>query len=238
MRPRAVRAVLVTVLAVTVAACQFGGIRGSGEIVEQTHEVDEFQRLEVGHSFDVEVVAGDEPSVRVEADDNVMEHVAARVSGDTLRVRLRPGFQVRDATLRATVTTPGLEEIHASGAARVRMDGVVDGGRLRVESSGASEIVARVEVAEVDVVSSGASTVRLDGSADTALLEASGSSDLALGELRTDATDARLSGASRADVRVDDTLEAALSGSSALTYHGDPTITEESISGVSRLERG
>jgi hypothetical protein len=225
-------------LALLAVGCQFTLIRGSGNLVEQSRELGEFNRIAVSHAFEVDVRIGEQPSVTVTADDNVIEHVTMTVSDGLLRLGLRPGFQVRQATLEATVTAPRLEEVRGSGAVDVRVNDTVVGERMRIHASGASDVTGRLEVSAVEVVASGASTVRLEGTADEADLEASGASQLELADLQTAQARARLSGASEGVVAVDDTLDVELSGASTLRYLGEPSITREALSGASSLERG
>ena len=236
MRARALAALLAAALAVAGAACQFTLLRGSGELLEQTRGLSDFDRLAASHAFEVEVRVGTEPAVTVTSDDNVIDHVTMHVSNGMLQLGLRPGFQVRSATLQAVVTVPGLEEVRASGASEVRLADPLAGERLRVRSSGASEIVGPVDVTELEVAASGASTIRLEGRAGTARLEASGASDLALAGLTVADARVQLSGASDGLVEVDGTLEAQLSGASSLAYTGSPTLTRESVTGASSLE--
>lgn len=242
-RPALSAAALLAVLLLVgslASGCAMRIVRGSGELVEVevSPEVSAFRAVDATHSFQVTVERGDGPAVLVEADDNLDEDVIAEVRDETLHLSVRGGLTLTDVTLRATVVVAEIDEVVASGAARIEVVDEVAGDVLRAEASGASTVIATVAVRELEATASGASTVRLGGAADTAVLEADGASTIDAAGLTAGDVDVVLSGASSADVEVTGALDARLSGSSTLHYLGEPTSIDESVSGASRLRRG
>jgi hypothetical protein len=233
-------ALLVVLLLVgtTVSGCAFRIVRGSGALVELTPEVGAFQTIDASHSFVVTVERGQPAAVTIEADDNVDEDVIAEVRDETLHLSVRGGLTLTDVTLRATVVVPEVDEVIASGAAQIEVIDQVAGDALRAEASGASTVIASVEVRELHAEASGASTILLDGAAETAVLEADGASKIRAEGLTGGDVDVVLSGASSAEVEVTGALDARLAGSSTLRYLGEPTSIDESVSGASRLRAG
>jgi hypothetical protein len=230
----ALLAVLLLVGTLT-SACAFRIVRGSGELVELTPEVDAFRAIDATHAFVVTVERGEQPAVTIEADDNLDQDVIAEVRDETLHLSVRGGITLTDATLRATVTALELDEVRASGAARIELVDEVADDVLRAEASGASTVVATVEARELEAKASGASTVEVAGTADTAVLDADGASTIDAAALTVGDVEVVLSGASDAEVEVTGALDARLSGSSTLHYLGEPTTITESVSGASRL---
>jgi Putative auto-transporter adhesin, head GIN domain len=176
--------------------------------------VEDFTRLEAQQTFQVHVAAGPAPSVVLDADDNVMPELDVGVSGDTLHLKLKSDVSTRKATLRADVTTPTLAGISASGVSQV--EGAVKLDQGTVELSGASRAV-------------------LSGSVEKLEVDASGASGLDSPELTVGTLDIELSGASRAELTVTESLSAALSGASSLRYRGSPQVTKSDVSGGSSI---
>jgi hypothetical protein len=232
--PRA--AVLVLVALVLVA----GGCNrttGSGRLV--TREVDTtggFNRLQASSGFQVEVIVGEREAVTVEVDDNLTDRLDVGVSGGTLRLGLRGGDGVSDATLRARVTARRLSRIGASGAAAVRVTGDLAGPALEVELSGAGTLDAAVKLERAELGASGASELRLRGSAGTVSATASGASRLALDELEAGRATVELSGASQARVWATESISATASGASQLRFKGSPRFERRSAAGGSSIE--
>src|SRR4028119_1305483 len=60
------------------------GVSGSGNIVSEKREINDFQAINVGGVFQVEITAQKDFSVEIEADDNVLPLIKTRVSGSVL----------------------------------------------------------------------------------------------------------------------------------------------------------
>lgn len=233
-------AVVLALLLTLAAGCAFRIVRGSGELVEVevTADIRDVRAVNASHSFAVTVERGDEPALLVEADDNLAEDVLVEVRDQVLHLSVRGGLTLTDVTLRATAVLPTLDEAIVSGAAQLEAVDEVAGDSFRAEASGASTVIADVDVRSLEAEASGASTIRLAGTADTAVLEADGASTIRAADLAVGDVEVVLSGASNAEVEVIGALDAQLSGSSTLTYRGEPTSIDESVSGASRLRAG
>lgn len=223
-----------------IALALLGGcgvpIFGSGEVVTETSEVDDFERLQVDSAFDVRVRQGEIAEVTLRVDENALDRVIMQVEGDTLRLGLERAAVLRDVTLEADVVVPDLRAILASGASTVTLAEPFESSELEADLSGASQLDGEVALDSLTTRASGASQLTLGGSAQTGTLEASGASELALAGLTFSELDARLSGASSADVDVSDQLAVELAGASELSYSGQPEITDQSVTGASSLD--
>jgi hypothetical protein len=224
----------VTLIALALAAAGCSIVEGSGEVVTIDVPIDDFSRLVVTHSFEVNVTVGDEPSLTLRVDDNLEASLNVGVTDDTLRIGLEPRTSVSNATLEADVTVTSLGAIEGSGAVNVHL-GTLTGPTLELQLSGASELDGAVDFESMTGKISGASNVSLSGRSGTLDIEASGASDLSLLDLEVDLLTVRLSGASSAEASVNDSIEASLSGASSLRYRGDPDVNTLDVSGASSI---
>ena len=220
-------------VAVLIAGCT--AVRGSGEVMTIDVPVEGFSRLAISHSFEVNVTVGDEPSLTLRIDDNLEPNLSVGVTDDVLRIGLLPRTTVSNATLEADVTVTLLEAIEGSGAVGIHLSAPIVGSALDLQLSGASELDGPMDIASMTGVMSGASEVTLSGRVGTLDIEASGASDLAMLDLEVDALRVNLSGASSAEVSVNDSIEASLSGASTLRYRGDPDVSTLDVSGASSI---
>ena len=175
------------------------GVDGSGDVVTTAFDVEAFDRVEISSAFeaDIRIVEGAEPSVEIETDDNLVDRVRARVTGESLEIGLRAGSH--DPTeLRATIVVGRLDSVEVSGAATVSVDGV-SGSRFEVSASGASMVEVAGSVTEVEVEASGASDVDLDRlEAERATIDVSGATSVEL--TATERVTGEASGASSVEV--------------------------------------
>lgn len=228
------RTVCLCALLLLSAACN--QVTGSGKVVTRPVQISSFDRIEVSNSFYVNVSLGEPEKVTLRVDDNLIDRVDVGVSNDTLRLGLKSGTSVRDATLRADVIARSLSGIQMTGASTVQLSGEFAIDALEATLSGASEIDGSLRCRSAGVRLSGASNARLTGSVEMLVFEASGASGLNAEQLQVDDLTIQLSGASSASVSVSDTISAEVSGASSLRYRGDPRFTRKDVSGGSSIE--
>lgn len=211
------------------------GITGSGQIVTKNYDLAGFSRLAVGHAFQVEVTQGPNHSVAVTVDDNLVEHLDFTKSGEKLQIKLVPGINVRQATMKAAVTLPELTGLDLSGAVRATLTGFSSGKPLDAELSGASNLRGDIKSGDAQFDLSGASRVQLRGGAKTLKITATGAGNVNFDEYQSADTAAHASGASRITVAPSGNLVADASGASTVSYVGQPKDVQAHTSGASSV---
>jgi hypothetical protein len=247
---------LVMVAMVTaglLAGCTI--VKGSGAIITEDMDFSDFNRVEVGYAFEVEVVQSDQFSVSITADDNLFEYIRVSREGTTLRIGTQPAVIFRSATYRAKVTMPQLVSLELSGATRGTVSGFesvedldievsgassleleeIVAGDTTFDVSGASRVIGEITAKDINFNISGASTVRLQGMADDIKLDLSGASHVEMADFLVTSAEVDFSGASSGTVHVDGTLDVELSGASSLTYLGNAILGDVDVSGASSL---
>jgi hypothetical protein len=105
--------------------------------------------------------------------------------------------------------------------------------------SGASSLEGEVLAESVQLGVSGASRVELRGAVEDLIVNASGSSDLDLSRIAADDASVRSSGACDVTVNVSGELQVSASGSSRISYLGEPILKRVNTSGsVSLIQEG
>lgn len=194
----------------------FGGVKGSGNVATEKRDVADFSKVDVGGVFQVEVVAGKEYSVEVQADDNLLPLIRTEVRGGTLQISSEKRFNTRN-DIKVRITAPNIEGIEASGASRV------NASAIRSES--------------LDIDTSGASKVNLSGEARQLNIQVSGASNIDASGLNAVNADIDASGASKVSVNATGSLKTEASGASSVTYAGNPANVEKRTSGASRISQ-
>lgn len=211
------------------------GLVGSGRTVTREMDLAGFSHVQAGSAFVVDIKQASTYRVTVTVDDNLADYLDVSVSGDSLRLRLKPGHSYSRGTLRAEVTMPTLRGIDLSGASQATLAGFESAESLGLNLSGASILRGSIEAGDVRLEASGASTVELTGAGDTLSGMGSGASAIRLADFPVGDADISLSGASRADLDVRGRLNADLSGASHLEYAGSPTLGRTQTSGGSTI---
>ena len=232
-------------------------ITGSGNLETVAFEYSDFSELEVGYSYKVDISSSDSYSISITVDDNLLDHLDVRKSGDTLIITMDSGYNYRDTTQLATVTMPNISELILSGASAAdigafrtsdpvyfRLSGASSAafenllaGDASFHLSGASHASGSVQVYDCEMEVSGASTIAFVGSGNDLSADVSGASRLSLEGFKFNNARVDLSGASTGTVNLTGTLDASASGASHLRYIGDPTLGDIDTSSASTVRK-
>ncbi|MGH3570742.1 MAG: head GIN domain-containing protein [Pseudonocardiaceae bacterium] len=212
-----------------------GAVAGSGRLTTRTVDLSGVTSVVAEANFVVHLRTGRSAQAVVTTDDNLTDRVAATVTGGQLRLGIKPGMSVRNATLSADVTVGQLDRLATVGASRVILDPTLTSSALHLNIAGTSAITGPVMVGRVQATVSGAGTLALSGNVAQLSFSAAGASQLPLADLTVRYLDATLSGASHATVTVTDTLAVQAAGASVLRYRGNPSVTRSQTSGMSSI---
>ena len=208
----------------------------SGPLVTKDYDLSNFTAVAAGSAFEVEITRSDSYSVSVTVNENMVERLDVGVSGNTLRISLKPDIGITGAaTLKAKVTMPELIGLDLSGASRTTLAGFKSDKSLKSEASGASTLRGDLTCGDASFSVSGASKVNLSGSAQDLNVEASGASTVDLSNFASQNTVVNASGASKIIVAPSGSLDVEASGASTVRYTGEPAKLKTNISGASRV---
>jgi hypothetical protein len=224
------------VLLVGTACANSSTNTGSPHVLSTPVPVSGFSTVDVSSAFRVTISLGDQEALTIRVNDNLVDRLDVGVSNGTLRIGLRPGLSVRDATLEADLTAVSISGIQVSGIAQVRLADELSGQRLRVGISGMGRLEGALRMDSATVGLSGASQLSLTGNLGSAEVVGSGASQIQGDHLEVGSLTIDLSGASIAAMVVTDTIAAKLSGASILRYGGTPRFTSKDVSGASVVE--
>jgi hypothetical protein len=86
-----------------LSACDIGygrTVRGSGRIIEEDRSVGGVTGVNLATIGDLTIEVGNRESLRIEAEDNLLEYFETEVRGGTLRIRVREGVNLRTTRTR------------------------------------------------------------------------------------------------------------------------------------------
>lgn len=191
----------------------------------QDFDLENFDRLDIGGAFKVEVFQGDTFKVTVTGRERDVEDVEVRVLGNTLEVE-REGFLNNSEDLGILITMPSLQDLKLHGATQATISKFVT-ENLHIDLSGAAKVSVLVEAQELDVEMSSASNLQLFGKADFMHIDISGAAQLEAAELEARRIDMECGGASRARVNATEELNVDAGAAARVEYTGDATVNIE-----------
>ena len=229
-------AMMLAALACSIPLIDNATVVGSGDIVTVEESISGFDRLDISHTFDVDIIQSQTYSLVVELDDNLVEYLVIEQRGDTLVLSLEDNQSYNRITLKALISMPTLRALEASGASDVKFTQFSSSNPFDLDVSGASSAEGDIEAGDVSVDISGASDVVLSGSGGDLKVDASGAGEADLEEFPVNDADLDLSGASDVTVNVSGTLDVRADGASEVKYVGSPTFGTVDVSGGSTVQ--
>lgn len=221
--------------------------------------ITDFTRVDIQHATEVEIVKSDTYVVTLNMENISLDGVKAIKEGDKLIIKR--GRNIKNiilapiARVKARITMPEILELSLSGASHGTMQGFssnrdltlklqgasyldmygITAGGVKIILSGASRLGGELTAEDTELNLSGASSVKLKGSARDILIDASGASRAELYDLQVRNANAKLSGASHAQLLMNGRLDVKLSGASKLSHRGPTTLGDVSVTGASTL---
>ena len=233
-------------------------IDGSGDIEKDDRSIRRFSNLSLDIPGTVYISNGETDGVTIRTDDNLLSHISAKVSGDTLVIETDPHNTCIDPTkLEVYVSTTDLERIDIDGSADVviedpfetedftlSIDGsgdivsepVITADRMTFDIDGSGDLKLNLDVGDLSTTISGAGNVKLSGEADTHHIGISGSGDVKAYHLQTESTVIKITGSGSCRVAASETLKVTIDGSGSVYYRGDPSTTQK-ISGSGTVKQ-
>lgn len=249
---------LLTLSAVALAAMTLNAAGKSDvKYVTTNYDVKGFTGIELSGVVEVQVSRSDRYSVKVEAPKEIIDYLIVRVHEGDLEIFVRNvparlNRTLKDWSIKAMVSMPRLTSLEMSGATEFDCTDSFDlgGGKFDLEMSGASQARglsftnanADVEISgaskaelsgefdRIEAEISGASVMTISGTARLLDMEVSGASKLKSVDLVAENVRAEVSGASKANVYVEGSLSAEVTGASSFNYRGSDRMEVRSLS--------
>lgn len=212
-------------------------IRGDGDVVEESREVGKFDEIRLSGMGNVYVEFGDEESLTIEAEENLMRYIEVDTRGQMLVIGLEERYSY-DPTedINFYLTVVELEGVEISGFGSINLP-EMETNRFTIHISGAGDVsVDALYADQLDADLSGLGDVDIDGGeVDSQSVHISGSGTYSARRLQSSEAEVHVSGLGSATLYVEDYLEARISGAGDINYYGSPEIDVD-ISGLGSLE--
>lgn len=222
-------------------------VRGSGDLIIVEREIHDFDKISVKGPGEISLIQGNEESLTVTIEDNLLEYLETKVIAGTLtlgwdpdnakKLDLRPSHPiqfelvVKDLTTLSIygstdVSSEGLSldrlviDIYGSGDVSM---GNVESERVTIHLYGVGDIKIESLIAKNLMVGIlGIGNVKLDGEVEEQQINIPGKGDYRAGELFSEVAYVSIHGSGDATMWVTEYLEGEVIGSGNLKYYGDP----------------
>ena len=210
---------LTLVIAISLGCVRWDNkdqIQGSGVAKTEQRDVEKFEELSLMGGMDAVVTIGDQQSVTIEADDNVLPIIETKVEDGKLIVEPTEGYHAK-TQVKLTITVPQLKGVAINGSGDVDVNGLNGASSFAVAINGSGDVTAK-------------------GTADAVSVAVRGSGDVKLQDLQAKNGKVAVAGSGDVTVNATDKLDVSVAGSGDVKYMGSPKITK-SIAGSGSVRK-
>ncbi|HAV76937.1 MAG TPA: hypothetical protein DCX53_06235, partial [Anaerolineae bacterium] len=214
---------LFIVLPLLLNSCGIMKIRGSGNVLTETRDVKDFDRVVITGTNELILTQGLDESLTVTADDNLMDHIESEVKNGTLYIGNMEEISPSQP-IQFKLTVKEITGLHIGGIVNVEAGDIVT-ERLDIDVSGISTLsMGKLETETLAANLSGSTKIELtgQGKAVTQAIVLSGSNTYSAPGLRSQKVDISASGSNDVTVWSTDFMNIEMSGNGKIYYYGSP----------------
>ncbi|HUX84918.1 MAG TPA: head GIN domain-containing protein [Chitinophagaceae bacterium] len=211
-------------------------VNGTGNIKTEDRNVSgSFKSIENSATFQVYVTQGTPASVRVEADGNLLPYILTDVSGSTLDLHTKKGYNLHSSDpMKVYVTLPEIEGLYTSGQGIFQGENHFKVGTLDISVSGEAKVDLDLDADNIKTSISGSGQIDLKGTSSKTSYSISGKGDVKAPDLQTGSCEMQISGMGNAEIDAKDHLDISISGMGNIKYKGNPTVNQH-VSGMGKI---
>lgn len=201
-------------------------------------DLPEFNRIRLkslGHVF---VKLGNEQSVRVEADDDIIENVTTEVFGNELVISIEDAFPewITEPGIEIFIVVKDLKGLELSGVGKISSEGILKTKDLELINSGLGNLSLEIEADNVVAELDGLGQISIEGTANSIDVKIGGAGKVDSKYLETKEARIYSSGVGSCTVYATDQLDVKITGLGKVRYRGNPELSRK-ITGIGSLER-
>lgn len=217
-------------------------VKGSNNVTSKTYTVKDFNRIVLDGKAEIIVTQAEDYSVKIEAEDNILDEIKAADVGNTLKIDKRKSLPFlwgrklnNKKPIKIYIAANKLERINLNGEGKLSID-KFNAEKLTISASGEnSAIVKNLTLKELDLKISGSFNGEFSGSTNKQKIRISGAGKYNAKDFKSSEAEIDISGAGDTFVHASEKLDVNISGAGTVTYSGSPKKVDQEISGSGKV---
>ena len=213
-------------------------IHGNGNMSSENRNISEASRIKSRGSFDVKIVQGSTPSIKIEADANLIPYILTDMEDGALVIHTKDHVGLSsDHKITVYVTTDKVEEVEVNGSGDVTADAKIAGGdHLKLGIYGSGNMKLDVNTPKTESTIAGSGDITLTGETKDSKIEIDGNGNYKAEDLQSENTEVHINGSGNARLACSVKLEIHIAGSGDVYYKGSPSITQH-VAGSGNIQQ-
>lgn len=233
------------ILTIAIALCTiipaqaqwWGGndkVEGNGKMTTETRNTGDYDAIKCGGSMDFELVAGDEGTITLEGEENLLKHIETEVKNGALIIKVEKGVYLKPSwgkKIKVTIPFKDIEKVSLAGSGDLYSKDTIKATNLEVSLAGSGDIDLNVEATSLKGSIAGSGDITLKGNTNELRASVAGSGDFHGFGLQANDTTVSIAGSGDAKVVSNKSLKARVAGSGDIEYRGNPEKEDTKVSG-------
>ncbi|MDX1754065.1 Putative auto-transporter adhesin, head GIN domain [Salinimicrobium sediminis] len=220
---------LLTFISITASQAQWWQgtkeINGNGNVITQTRNVSDYDAVDLTGSMDVILIKGREGNIKVEAEENLQQHITTEVSGGKLKISVEKGYSLnpsRNSDIIITVPFTDLDAVSLTGSGDIRSSDMITTKDFSLSVTGSGNIKLPVQAENTSASITGSGDIDLKGSSTEFNCKVTGSGDISAFDFKAQHVRVTVTGSGDVQVYASESLKASTPGSGDIEYRGNP----------------
>jgi len=207
--------ILLSILLIVGCSSIKNNIQGSGNIISESRELNNFTSIILLGSIDVNIKTSESNNCVVVADDNLIPYIKTEVVNNKLNISLNESYSSEEK-LVVNINTPNYDEVSLSGSGNIN---ILDfkNNNLSLNISGSGNITGNGEV-------------------ETLVVKINGSGNLMSKEIKSKSATITINGSGDGEVFASDSISTKINGSGNIKYFGNPENVDSIINGSGNIK--
>ena len=203
-------------------------IEGSGNVITKEITVKSFDELNASGIFNLQLSQGDKESVKIEADDNLMDLFTVENEGSTLKISMKKNSNFNSKKhLKVYVTFKTLKSMELSMVGGTSSDEKLKFADLKLKNQSVGSVSLNMTLQTLNLENQSVGSVKLEGSAENAVVKSNSVGSINAGNFIVQKMDIENNGVGSATVNAEKELKYSDSFLGKVSNKGSATVKKK-----------
>ena len=205
-------------------------IEGSGNVITKDINIKSFDELDASGVFNLQLSQGDKETVRIEADDNLMDLFTVENEGSTLKISMKKNSNFNSKKqLKVYVTFKTLKSMSLSMVGGTSSDEKLKFADLKLKNQSVGSVSLNMSLQTLNLENQSVGSVKLEGSADNAVVKNNSVGSINAGNFVVQKMDIENNGVGSATVNAEKELKYSDSFLGKVSNRGNATVKRKKV---------
>ena len=203
-------------------------IEGSGNVITKDISVKSFDELDASGVFNLQLSQGDKETLRIEADDNLMDLFIVENEGSTLKIKMKKNSNFNSKKqLKVYVTFKTLKSMNLGMVGGTSSDEKLKFADLKLKNQSVGSVSLNMTLQTLTMENQSVGSVKLEGSAENAVVKNNSVGSINAGNFVVQKMDIENNGVGSATVNAEKELKYSDSFRGKVSNRGNATVKKK-----------